>query len=562
MDTATKPMYEWETINWGKIQRSVYKLQKRIYRAAQRGDDRTVHRLQRLLTHSRYAKLMAVRRVSQDNQGKNTPGVDGVARLRRQQKVKLANKLALNDKSQPTKRVWIPKPGKDEKRPLGIPTMEERAKQALLKMGLEPEWEAKFEPNSYGFRPGRSAHDAIAAIYNGIVQKAKYVLDADIEKCFDRINHKKLLDKLGTTPTFRKQIRAWLKSGVMDGNVLFPTEEGTPQGGVISPLLANIALHGIEEMLKSKFFRRVENGRKRNVTCVRYADDFVLMDESLEVVLEAKKVVEEWLGEIGLKLKEAKTQITHTLIEHEGKVGFNFLGFHIRQYPCSDKQSGSIGGTERKRGHKTLIKPSKESISRNLDKIDDILRRNGASGQEQVINALNPIIRGLAAYYSTVASAVIFNSMDSIMYQKLRGWANKRSKRGCNKTDMVSKYWGVNRGKGWRFMTPDNKYTLEKYQNTKIRRHVKVKEDRSPYDGDLTYWSKRLSNHPILRNVVSLLIRRQGGKCSQCNLMFTSEDILEVHHIDTNRGNNKHTNLKLVHRHCHDVIHANSTQTS
>jgi RNA-directed DNA polymerase len=189
MNTALKPMYEWETINWAKVQRNVFKLQKRIYQASERGDVKAVRKLQRLLTNSWYAKVLAVRKVTQNNKGKNTPGIDGVKRLRNHQKIKLAKVLHFNDKSQPTKRVWIPKPGKEEKRPLGIPTMTDRAKQALMKLALEPEWEAKFEPNSYGFRPGRSAHDAIAAIFNGINQKPKYVLDADIEKCFDQINH-------------------------------------------------------------------------------------------------------------------------------------------------------------------------------------------------------------------------------------------------------------------------------------------------------------------------------------------------------------------------------------
>lgn len=341
MDTAFKPMYEWETINWAKVQRYVFKLQKRIYQASERGDVKAVRKLQRLLTNSWYAKVLAIRKVTQDNKGKNTPGIDGIKRLRNPQKIRLAKELHFNDKSDPTKRVWIPKPGKEEKRPLGIPTMTDRAKQALMKLALEPEWEAKFEPNSYGFRPGRSAHDAIAAIYNGIVQKPKYVLDADIEKCFDQINHKKLLEKLNTSPTFRRQIKAWLKSGVTEGDKLFPTDEGTPQGGVISPLLANIALHGMENALEGKFKRRVgKTKQKRDISFVRYADDFVIMDEDLDVILEAKSVIEEWLKEMGLTLKESKTRITHTFEKYEGKVGFDFLGFNIRQYPVSENKVG------------------------------------------------------------------------------------------------------------------------------------------------------------------------------------------------------------------------------
>jgi len=238
-----------------------------------------------LLISSRAARALSVRRVTQDNQGKKTAGVDGIKALTPKQRFALINKLLLSNKVKPTRRVWIPKPGTEEKRPLGIPTMHDRALQALIKLGLEPEWEARFEPNSYGFRPGRSCHDAIEAIFNAVKQKSKFVLDADISKCFDRINHDALLKKLNTYPTLRRQIRAWLKAGVMDGNKLFPTPEGTPQGGVISPLLANIALHGMEELIRDlapkfdmKRSNNVQMARRdkiKSVSLIRYADDFV-----------------------------------------------------------------------------------------------------------------------------------------------------------------------------------------------------------------------------------------------------------------------------------------------
>lgn len=249
MSTVQLPMYEWNTIPWAKVQRWVFKLQKRIYQASCRGDTKTVHQLQRLLMTSWYACLLAVRRVTQDNQGKKTAGVDGVKNLTQSQRLILAQKLhaaPLNPKTRPVRRVWIPKPGSTEKRPLGIPVMEQRARQALAKLALEPEWEAKFEPNSYGFRPGRSAHDAIEAIFKCIRSQAKYILDADIAKCFDRIDHKALLAKLQTFPRLRRVIGAWLKAGILDGDKLFPSNEGVPQGGVVSPLLMNVALTGLE----------------------------------------------------------------------------------------------------------------------------------------------------------------------------------------------------------------------------------------------------------------------------------------------------------------------------
>jgi len=228
MSPATAPGYDWQDIPWKKLQRAVFKLQTRIYRAARQDDTQVVRRLQRLSVHSRSAKLLAVRRVTQDNRGKRTASVDGVKSLTPLQRPRLAQTLALPAQASPLRRVWLPKPGTDEQRPLAIPTVRDRAAQALFKLALEPEWEARFAANSHGFRPGRSTHDAIGAIFSGICKKAKYVLDADMAKCFDRIGHAALLQKLHTTPTFRRAVQAWLKAGVMDGPTLYPTEEGTP----------------------------------------------------------------------------------------------------------------------------------------------------------------------------------------------------------------------------------------------------------------------------------------------------------------------------------------------
>ncbi len=228
-------MYEWETLPWQKLERSVFKLQKRIHRASRQGDRKMVRRLQRLLLTSRAAKLLAVRRVSQDNRGKKTAGVDGVKNLPASERPALADSLTLHGTANPVRRVYIPKPGTDEFRPLGIPTLHDRALQTLVRFNIEPEWEARFEPNSYGFRPGRSCWDAIQAIFLTCKQKAKYVLDADIAKCFDRINHAALLRKVNAAPAIRRQLKAWLKAGYLDGDTLFPTEAGTPQGGAITP---------------------------------------------------------------------------------------------------------------------------------------------------------------------------------------------------------------------------------------------------------------------------------------------------------------------------------------
>jgi len=290
--TRHKPMVEWKHLDWRKAEKAVFKLQKRIYKASLRGDVKALRKLQKMLMKSWYAKCLAVRRVTQDNTGKNTAGVDGVKSLSPVARFTLVNNLKLGSKVKPTRRVWIPKPGTDEKRPLGIPIMYDRTLQALVKLALEPEWEARFEPNSYGFRPGRSCHDAIEAIYSSIKQKAKFVLDADIAKCFDRIDHKALLGKLNTFPTIRRQVRAWLKAGVMDRTQLFPTSEGTPQGGVISPLLANIALHGMEERIEQyadTFKGRKESNRK-SLSLIRYADDFVILHKDITVVQRCREM--------------------------------------------------------------------------------------------------------------------------------------------------------------------------------------------------------------------------------------------------------------------------------
>jgi RNA-directed DNA polymerase len=280
MNTGQHPMYKWQDLPWKDFQRSVFKLQKRIYQAALCDDRKSVHKLQRLLIHSWSARCLAVRRVAQDNRGKRTAGIDGVKRLSPRQRLELALTLTLTQTAQPVRRIWIPKPGKKELRPLGIPVMRDRAEQALALLALEPEWEARFEPNSYGFRPGRSAHDAIEAIFQAICLQSKYVLDADIAQCFDRIDHQALLDKLDTFPVLRRAVRAWLKAGIMEGEELFPTEHrGTPQGGVISPLLANIALHGLEQAIAT-----VKTGTARKARLVRYADDGTDKDSSVRMV--------------------------------------------------------------------------------------------------------------------------------------------------------------------------------------------------------------------------------------------------------------------------------------
>ncbi len=540
MNTAQPPMYKWQDLLWKDIQRSVFKLQKRIYQAALRDDKKTVHKLQRLLIQAWSARCLAVRRVTQDNRGKNTAGVDGVKRLTPSQRLELVKTLKLTQAAQPVRRVWIPKPGKSEQRPLGIPTMRNRAEQALAKLALEPEWEAYFEPNSYGFRPGRSTHDAIEAIYKDITHKPKYVLDADIAACFDKISHQALLEKLNTFPTIRRAIRAWLKAGVIEEGELFPTEQGSPQGGVISPLLANVALHGLEQAAAAVH-------PKNNL--VRYADDLVVLHEDLEVIERTKEALSDWLAHMGPELKPGKTCITHTLQEHNGLVGFDFLGFSIRQFKVSKNHSGKSTNSK-PLGFKTFIRPSQEAIKRHYQELAHIIEQHIPAPQAELIKKLNPVIRGWTRYYSAAVSTDAFTKLSHLMFVKLWRWAKRRHSAKSAKW-IAHKCWHSKQRK-WTFATADG-HTLYQHFQTPIRRHVKVKSRKSPYDGDWVYWINRKERHPEISTRIARLLKRQSGRCTRCGRYFTSEDWLEVDHVIPMEigGCDRYDNWQLLHKHCH-----------
>ncbi len=555
--TRLKTTVEWQTIPWRKLERRVYKLQKRIYKASSRGDVNAVHRLQKMLMKSWSARCLAVRRVTQDNKGKKTAGVDGIKSLTPKQRLALVANLKLGSKVAPTRRVWIPKPGKDEKRPLGIPTMNDRTLQALVKLALEPEWEAKFEPNSYGFRPGRSCHDAIEAIFKAINAKAKYVLDADIAKCFDCIDHEALLNKLNTFPTIRRQVRAWLKAGVMDDEQMFPTSEGTPQGGVISPLLANIALHGMENRIKQAFPEKVVKGVYfSSPNFIRYADDFVILHKDEPVVQRCREIISEWLKGMGLELKPSKTRLTHTLDKYEDNApGFDFLGFNIRQYKVSKHHSGKDTKGELL-GFKPIITPSKEKQKAHYDRVCSIINAHKSASQTALIANLNPTIRGWANYYSSACSKETYTQLDSLLYRKLLAWAKRRHPNKSGEW-IAKKYWQTIGDDNWVFATKQEGKTpklLLKYTATPIVRHIKVKGDASPYDGNLIYWSTRMGNHPEATTRVATLLKKQKGKCAHCGMYFKDGDVLEVDHKipKSKGGKDEYKNLQMLHRHCHD----------
>jgi RNA-directed DNA polymerase len=544
---ASAPMYGWDSIPWNKVHRSVFKLQKRIYQASLNGNRKQVRKLQRLLMSSRAAKLLAVRRVSQDNSGKKTAGIDGVKSLSKRQRLRMAHNLKLTGSAKPVRRVWIDKADSDEKRPLGIPVMEDRARQTLVKEALEPEWEARFEPNTFGFRPGRSCHDAVVAIHLAITRKAKFALDADIAKCFDKIDHQALLAKVNASPSVQRQIKAWLKAGVMDGEQLFPTLEGTMQGGSISPLLANVALHGLQTIIAKAFPRREGFA---SPTVVFYADDFVILHADRQVIEQCAEVARAWLKPLGLELKASKTRIAHTLQKVDGKAGFDFLGFNIRQYPVGRTKSGRTS-QGKLLGFKSLTKPSRKAVGKQVEKLRKILHSLKATRQEHLIYALNPVIRGWTRYYSPAASKEIFVGLDHTLYLMLAAWARRRH-HGKGKRWLYRRYWSKNARGRKVFQPPSQTPQLYSHESTPIRRHVKVKGNRSPFDGDWIYWSIRRGYSPDAPPRVAKLLRRQAGCCVECGLFFRDGDALAVVYVNpyARRGKEAIHNLWLFHRHC------------
>lgn len=553
---ATPRIEDWTQTPWRTLERHVYRLQKRIYRAQCRGNVKAVHSLQRLLMKSRAGRTLAVRRVTQDNQGKKTAGVDGVKAVGPMVRLLFVARLREHRtiQARPVRRVLIPKPGKDERRPLGIPAMLDRAHQALAKLALEPQWEARFEPNSFGFRPGRSCHDAIAAIFDAIGQKAKYALDADIKGCFDHIDHRALLDKLDTIPAIHRAVKAWLQAGVLVGADFTPTTSGTPQGGVISPLLANIALHGMEEVVAQAYWRRQGNLRTRPML-VRYADDLVILCADLDGITAARAALEQWLAGMGLHLSPTKTRVTHTLHAHEGNLGFDFLGFTVRQFPVGRTHSGKNRAGQRL-GFKTHIKPSNEAVKRHMASIRALVRKNLSVPQEALIRKLNPVIRGWANYYRTVVATGAFNDCDSQVFAQLWSWARRRHP-GKGRAWRAHRYWNMQPGARWAFVArEDGEVTrrLRSHTDSHIRRHVKVKGRATPFDGNLLYWAGRLQRHPLLGTTRGILLQRQHGRCPACGLTFMDGDLIEVDHCIPRAagGHDGVSNKQALHHHCHD----------
>lgn len=496
----------WKEINWPLAEKTISRLQQRIYKASLNNETQKMHKLQRRLISSEFARAISVKRVTQLNKGRKTPGVDQIIVTNHYEKHKLFKNLKLDGKSLPIRRIYIPKPGRKERRPLGIPSIEDRAKQMLVKLALEPEWEAKFEPNSYGFRPGRSCHDAIRAIYLSLRGKKSYVLDADINKCFDMIDHTKLLTKINTTSTLEKQIKSWLKADILTGFKnqikIEESESGTPQGGIISPLLMNIALHGMETDIKEYYVRNLYKGNKnipirdrlKQVGVYRYADDFVITIKQHEDLEHIQTYINNWLRlECGLTLSKEKTKIVPST------EGFEFLGFHIITVNSRNKYVTRIHiSTNSKRGF--------------LLKTREIIQKNKAASSAQLIKKLNPIIVGWCNYFKYCECVKDFKQVEFALFGQIRAWVFRRKSKGLKtKHDIKLKYYpndttitfNNTKHKGnWILMGEDldrmkvKKQIFLVYPSwIKSENYVKIKANASPYDGNHIYWAKRSTKY-------------------------------------------------------------------
>lgn len=540
------------------MQIKIYKLQKQIYYNSLENNIKNVWKYQNRLIRLFSAKLLATRRVTQDNRGKNTAGVDNVKTVPPFLRIKFARSLVLDKSADKIQTFLFSKKGVKIPFPVTISTFKDRAKQALALMALEPQWEALFQPNRYGFRPGRSCHDAIQAIYKTIVRKEKYVVYADITNIFKRINHQSLLHKINTFPLMRGQIKSWLNKGILFSvERVFP-KEGSVQGTVLSPLLANIALHGMENLLK-KWVRNLPikdkkgssisgSNKEKSLTLVRYADNFVIIHHDLKVCVEGTKIVENWLLLMGLKYSGEKKSIKHTFISYQKLApGFDFLGFNIRQYPVGCYHRGKT-----LLFFKTLIKPSKISVKGHLLQVKRELKKNNKI--IPVLSNLNRICRRWAYYYRTVVSSELFSKIEKIIMVMLIKWCRKKGRTRNGEWIYHNYLRTIGNRKRFGYQKSDKWKSLFLHSDVKISRHTKVYKNKSPYDGDWAYWTLRGQRMFSHTTQFKKLLKEQRGRCLWCDLYFTSTDLVETDHIIPRRkgGKTLSVNLQLLHAHCHD----------
>ena len=539
---------DWTRVNWRKANRAVRTLRQRIFRASQRGDLHAVHSLQKLMLRSYANTLVSVRRVTQINTGKHTPGVDQVVVKTPQARGRLVDVLTTTQpwRARPARRIYIPK-ANGRLRPLGIPTILDRCLQARVKNALEPAWEATFEGTSYGFRPGRGCHDAIAKVYLLANSKGRkhWVVDADIKGAFDHISHAYLLAAIGPFPG-RALIKQWLEAGYLDNGVFHPTDAGTGQGAVISPLLANIALHGMETALGIQ--RTRAGGIKGNRAVVRYADDFVVFCETREDAESVVGVLTAWLAARGLTLSEEKTHIVHL------SEGFDFLGFTVRHYPSP----------RAKAGYQLFITPSKASVLKVRRELRDVWKHQVGANVAAVLAALNPKIRGWANYFRIGVASRTFSSLDNWMFLREVRWVNRTHPHQPNAWRRA-RYWGAlhpQRTDTWVFGNKDVGAYLLKFKWFRIERHVIVRGTASPDDPSLrAYWlARQRTNAKDLIPSAQKLAEHQRGLCPLCGESLFNGEALQRHHwIPRRRGGaDTYDNLALLHYYCHQHVHAHT----